>query len=111
MPLTRYRQLTIGINTRPAFKYNVKFATLTKSHAIQQSHFFNADKVCAVRMRTVTQQSRYGSGLAGKSRLISHPHSNASVGISASTRALPLQSSIDTFRPPSPEPLSSPFFG
>ena len=39
------------------------------------------------------------------------PHSNASVGISASTRALPLQSSIDTFRPPSPEPLSSPFFG
>ena len=58
IPFTRYNVLTIGIKTNPAFKYKVRFAMFTNSHAIQQSHFFNADNVWAVRINTVTQQSR-----------------------------------------------------
>ena len=110
MPLIRYRQLTIGINTRPAFRYNVRFAIFTNSHAIQQSHFFIADNVCAVKIRTVTQQSRYGNGLAGNSLLINQPHTSARVGTNATTRPRPFQLSIETFKPPSPAALSSPFF-
>ena len=80
--------LTIGINTRPAFKYNVRFAIFTKSHAIQQSHFFKAERVCAVSINTVTQQSRYGRGFVGKRLLISQPHPKAKSGTRQITKPL-----------------------
>ena len=38
----------------------------TRSQAIQQSHFLRAESSCAMRMSTVTVQSRYGWGSEGK---------------------------------------------
>ena len=91
----------------------------TKSQAIQQSHFLSAESVWAVRISTVTQQSRYGSGLAGKYptnhfvpiMLISQPHTRARTSTSATIPPLCGHDSIDTFRSPLPEALSSPLRG
>ena len=49
----------------------------TSSQAIQQSHFFRAESSWAIRISTVTQQSRYGCGSAGNSVSRIHPHSRA----------------------------------
>ena len=46
------------MNTFPTLMWRMICVTLTTSQAIQQSHFLRAYRSCAVRIRTVTQQSR-----------------------------------------------------
>ena len=61
-PLSRYKALTIGINTRPALMYRVMLVTFTTNHTIQQSHFFCAERNCANSVSINPNESNHGVG-------------------------------------------------
>ena len=103
----------------PTDMWRMSWEMFTISQAIQQSHFFRAERNWATRIRMVTQASRYGTGSEGNlpgntalpMRLMNQPHTPARMKMEVMAMMRCRHPSIVTFNAELSSELCSPDFG